>query len=235
MNTPIWLRSGLQRYQALRRRERMLVAVSTLVVVLLGGNALFVAPKTSLTEASSQRLMVVQAELASVGQQLRGMGGVGQDPDAEVKRDLANIRRTLADIDTQLAQTQSALVPPEQMVVFLENILVRSRGLRLVNMRTLPISGVLDAPKDEAAKSGTAAASASAAGTGREMEHLFRHGVELTIEGAYPELLAYLAEVERSPQRLLWSRAQLSVEQHPRAVLKLTVYTLSLDRKWLVI
>ncbi|TLS18641.1 MAG: hypothetical protein FDZ72_07860 [Betaproteobacteria bacterium] len=235
MNTPIWLRSGLQRYQALRRRERMLVAVSTLVVVLVGGNALFVAPKKSLTEASSQRLTVVQAELASVGQQLRGMGGVGQDPDAEVKRDLAHIRRTLADIDTQLAQTQSALVPPEQMVGFLENILVRSRGLRLVNMRTLPISGVLDASKDGVAKSGTAAASASAAGTGREMEHLFRHGVELTIEGAYPELLAYLAEVERSPQRLLWSRAQLSVEQHPRAVLKLTVYTLSLDRKWLVI
>lgn len=235
MNTPIWLRSGLQRYQALRRRERMLVAVSTLVVVLVGGNALFVAPKKRLTEAYSQRLTVVQAELASVGQQLRGMGGVGQEPDAEVKRDLAHIRRTLADIDTQLAQTQSALVPPEQMVGFLENILVRSRGLRLVNMRTLPISGVLDAPKDGVAKSGTAAASASAAGTGREMEHLFRHGVELTIEGAYPELLAYLAEVERSPQRLLWSRAQLSVEQHPRAVLKLTVYTLSLDRKWLVI
>lgn len=235
MNTPIWLRSGLQRYQALSRRERMLVAASALVVVLLGGNALFVAPKTSLAEASSQRLTVVQAELASVGQQLRGMGGSGQDPDAEVKRDLANIRRTLADIDTQLAQTQSALVPPEQMVGFLENILVRSRGLRLVNMRTLPISGVLDAPKDGAAKSGPAAPPASAAGTGREMEHLFRHGVELTIEGAYPELLAYLAEVERSPQRLLWSRAQLSVEQHPRAVLKLTVYTLSLDRKWLVI
>lgn len=232
MNTPTWLRSGLQRYQALNRRERMLVAASALVVALFGGNALFVAPRTALVDATSQRLIAVQAEQSSVEQQLRGMGGAGLDPDAEVKRDLANVRRTLSGVDAQLAQTQSALVPPEQIVGFLENILVRSRGLRLVSMRTLPISGVLEKSKDEAAAKGGAASPASpVAGA----EHLFRHGVELTIEGAYPELLAYLAEVERSPQRLLWSRAKLSVEQHPRAVLTLTVYTLSLDRKWLVI
>lgn len=229
MTTPTWLRSGLQRYQALNRRERMLVAASALVVVLFGGNAAFVAPKAALVDAASQRLIAVQAEQASVEQQLQGMGGAGLDPDAEVKRDLANVRRTLSGIDTQLAQTQSALVPPEQIVGFLENILVRSRGLRLVSMRTLPISGVLEKPKDEAAAKAGAVSPAAGA------EHLFRHGVELTIEGAYPELLAYLAEVERSPQRLLWSRAKLSVEQHPRAVLTLTVYTLSLDRKWLVI
>ena len=59
--------------------------------------------------------------------------------------------------------------------------------------------------------------------------------MEIKLEGGYADLAEYLARLEKSGQKLLWERVSLSAEQHPRLVLTLTVYTLSLDRAWLIV
>ena len=64
---------------------------------------------------------------------------------------------------------------------------------------------------------------------------MYRHGVELTVEGSYADLLAYVRAIEAMPQRVLWAGMQLKVEQHPKVLLSLRLYTLSLDRSWLEI
>jgi MSHA biogenesis protein MshJ len=64
---------------------------------------------------------------------------------------------------------------------------------------------------------------------------LYRHGVELTVDGSYADLLTYLKALEAMPQRVLWGGVQLKVEQHPKATLTLRLYTLSLSRTWLEI
>ena len=64
---------------------------------------------------------------------------------------------------------------------------------------------------------------------------LFKHGVEITVEGSYQELAAYLARLEQAEAKLLWSSVSLSAENHPRLVLTLTVYSLSLERAWLIV
>jgi hypothetical protein len=45
----------------------------------------------------------------------------------------------------------------------------------------------------------------------------------------------YLSELERMPQRMMWNSVSLTVEKYPRNVMVLRVYTLSLDRNWLVV
>lgn len=62
---------------------------------------------------------------------------------------------------------------------------------------------------------------------------IYKHGVELTVQGSYPELLSYLAELEKMPWQLFWGKVKMNVEEYPRATLTLTVFTLSLDKKWL--
>lgn len=62
---------------------------------------------------------------------------------------------------------------------------------------------------------------------------LYRHGVELVLEGSYADLLGYLKAMEALPQRVLWGSASLKVGQHPRTTLTLRVYTLSRDPNWL--
>ena len=64
---------------------------------------------------------------------------------------------------------------------------------------------------------------------------IYKHGIEIRIAGSYNDLLMYLAEIERMPQRIIWNRNKLSTELYPRNEMTLTLYTLSLDKQWLVV
>ena len=55
--------------------------------------------------------------------------------------------------------------------------------------------------------------------------------------GAEPsgQQVSYLQAMEALPQRVLWGSVSLKVEQHPKSVLTLRVYTISRERHWLEI
>ena len=65
------------------------------------------------------------------------------------------------------------------------------------------------------------------------MQLLHRHGVELVVQGSYPDMVAYMAALESMQGQLFWGSASLQVETYPTATLKLVVYTVNLDKKWL--
>ena len=62
---------------------------------------------------------------------------------------------------------------------------------------------------------------------------MFKHGVELTLAGTYLDLLDYLREIEALPDRLYWDRLELAVTDHPMVMLKLTLFSVSVDKTWL--
>lgn len=62
---------------------------------------------------------------------------------------------------------------------------------------------------------------------------LYRHGVELTVRGSYLDMVDYMHALETLPTQLFWGRAQLDADAYPNVRLTLTLYTLSLDRKWM--
>ncbi|WP_294264249.1 hypothetical protein, partial [Propionivibrio sp.] len=123
------------------------------------------------------------------------------------------------------------LVPPERMSALLEDMIGRKSGLRLLSLKTLPVSPLLE-KKAGAEASGAEKSVDKPANTSAG---LFKHGVEIRLEGSYQELTAYLERLEQAKSKLLWSSASLAAEQHPKLVLTLTVYTLSLDRAWLIV
>lgn len=63
--------------------------------------------------------------------------------------------------------------------------------------------------------------------------NIYKHGVEITMQGSYLDLANYVAELEAMPWQLFWSKAKLNVEEYPKTTLTLTLFTLSLDKKWL--
>jgi MSHA biogenesis protein MshJ len=62
---------------------------------------------------------------------------------------------------------------------------------------------------------------------------LYRHGVEVTVRGNYMDMIDYMNALETLPTQLFWGGARLEVEDYPTSRLTLTMYTLSLDSKWL--
>ena len=64
---------------------------------------------------------------------------------------------------------------------------------------------------------------------------LYRHGVEIRLEGSYDDLQVYMAQLEKLPQRLLWGELVYRVIDYPRAEIRLTLYSLSPDKAWLAL
>jgi MSHA biogenesis protein MshJ len=95
------------------------------------------------------------------------------------------------------------------------------------------------APAAAAPASGTPATAAAPPGASAlaasTVEGIYQHGVEIRLAGSYHDLLSYLTDLERMPQRVMWNSASLTVDTYPRNVLVLRVYTLSLDKNWLIL
>lgn len=207
-----------ERIDAATLRQRLLVFLSAAVVLLLLANALFLQPQRAKqkrfaaeTTQHQKELSVLQAELS------RMVGASGVDPDAASRRRQAALRAELSILNSRLAGEERRFTAPERMRAVLEDLLGRNKGLTLVDLRTLPVVSV--------APSGSPAGA-----TG-----MFRHGIELTVRGRYGDLYEYLQMLEDLPSQLYWSRADLTVTEHPVLTLKLTVHTISFDRAWLVV
>lgn len=95
---------------------------------------------------------------------------------------------------------------------------------------------VADAAKQaaaNAAKTAPPAPAAPAAPPPRARSLLYRHGVEMVLQGSYLDMVSYMDALERLPVQLFWGRAALDAAAYPEVKLSLTLYTLSLDDKWM--
>lgn len=216
------------RFDALQMRQRVFV----LVGVVLGTALLFEAMVLQPLEARKKRL---ERQIAEARHNIKLAEVVlsAQEPvvDADaVKRAYREaLRKQLAEIDQSMQGLQRGLVPPERMGKLLEEMLSRTRGLQLVTLRTLPVRrldpGASTAAEKPAAKPGT-----------KDSERtVFQHGYEVTLQGSYAEVHAYLSQLEKLPWRMFWGRISVDAEQHPRLRVTLTVLTLSLSKAWLVV
>lgn len=216
------------RYSALSRREKWLVAAAAVLGPILIGKALILDPQLvrihALERSIAQQAVSVtemQAQVGSLQQRLQN------DPDAAAKAELAALLAEQARLDGDIRQSGRSLVRPEEMNGLLERLLARHAGLRLLSLKTLAPRSVL-ADKEGATKSENGKPA-------EKLVDLYRHGVEIRLEGSYGELQAYLLQLEQLQQRLLWGSLHYKVTDYPKAEMSLMVYTLSPDRAWLAL
>lgn len=220
------------RWRALQRRfdqralrERLLMTGAAVALMLLLADALWLGPALKDFRSARSQQAAAQAALAALQADADRLADQGQQQNRARQAELAAWRDRVRDGEAALRQHQDALVGPDRMVELLEHLLARHGAVRVRAMRSLGRSDLL-----AAAATGPAPTPAAAPGPG-----LYRHGVELELEGGFADLLAYLRAMEALPQRVLWGSVSLKVEQHPKSVLTLRVYTLSRERHWLEI
>jgi MSHA biogenesis protein MshJ len=220
------------RYAAMSRREKLLVATALIVVPLLAGEMLILegqrtrnATLAGSIEQQSASATEMQTQVLLLQQQLQ------VDPDARAKAEIAALMAEQQMLEKDLLAVGQSLVPPEQMNELLEQLLARHRGLRLVSLKTMKPQSVMGEPE----KDGAAAAAPRKEQVADQRFDLYRHGVEIRIEGSFAELQAYLVQLEELKERLLWGYLQYEVGEYPKAEMSLMVYTLSADRTWLAL
>jgi MSHA biogenesis protein MshJ len=218
-----------RRFDALNARERLMVFAAG--VAIIAGLAFMLAidgalTKQKLLEARAQKARNDLAQLQHQNADLSRL--LTQDPDAQANQRIEELKRRLGGYDNELRGVQQGLVPPRQMVKVLEDMLNRDARVRLLKLRTLPVSALVDS-----ATGSVASASAKAAPTGKNL--VYKHGLELTLEGSYLDLLDYQSKLEKLPWRMFFARTTINSVDYPKVFMTVTLYTLSLEEAWLVV
>ncbi len=215
------------------QRERTLIFVMALVVVASMLNALLIDPLLARKKRLTQEVGLQETQLQEVRGQIQAIVTSGRsDPDAPARARLAALEQKKAQTDATLQSVQQSLVAPDSMAHLLEDVLSQNRNLKLVALKTLPISGVLDAPDSKPV-------AGQPAGTKPEEQakpvgpSIYKHGVEITVAGSYADLTQYLDALEKLSWQMYWGKAEMRVEEYPRVTLTITLYTLSMEKTWL--
>ena len=219
-----WLKlSG--RIDGMSLRERIAIFVASVAVLLFLIDSVVLEPMFARNRqlADQIRQQNMRLETANNGVALQ-MAAFSGNPDAAAELQLAGLKRDAAAMAGSLRAMQHGLVAPEKMGQLLQQLLRSNGNLKLISLRTLPVTGM-----------GGAAAAADGKAAPAQRELLYRHGVEVVLQGGYLDMLDYMEALEGSPQQVFWGRAQLDARNYPASTLTLTLYTLGLDEKWMTL
>jgi MSHA biogenesis protein MshJ len=192
-----WTRAA-RRIDALTLRERVIMFVSLAVAMAALADALVLSPQGAEQKALVAQVRQQAGELAALRGQLLAST---QPPGADTPQGrLQQVRAERQAVDEQIRQRvggEAAGLPE-----LLGKVLRRHERLTVLRLATA-------APAPAAADADDAA--------------LPQLGVDLSLAGSYPDLVAYLAEIERTLPGVRWSELQIS-SADPSAVLKVRVY-----------
>lgn len=215
---------------AMAQRERVLVFLAVLAVLLFIPFQFVIDPALGAIKGLKAQSATSQAAIAALEPQLRELQArIAVNPDDEIRSRLAAIDAELAGIDASLARMQSGLVEPARMTEVVRTLVARHPRLQVVALRTLPAAPLVERPAEGSSPAGSPPAAP------RGEAGLYKHGLELTLEGRYSDLMDYAAQLEGMPTRVLWSRTRIDATGYPKVRMTLTVFTLGLDRTWLTL
>jgi MSHA biogenesis protein MshJ len=254
--TRAWAQAG-RAFNRRERRERVLLICAAAVMTLwlcglgwLDGAWLHMAQQRQQAAGAADALITLQDDAARMHalhqarlqqaraelQQLREQLGVGSARSGA---------GTGVGNSATLWPAVPGLVEPQEMLPLLQELLGRQHGLRLRSLQSLGQTALnetglplapgqnLPAGAPTPALTGAGRSPGATTSTGTSTGPiLYRHTVELGVEGSYADLLAYLQALEALPHKLLWGPLKLDVERHPTVLLKLEVYTLSPQTAW---
>lgn len=217
---------------ALKTRERVLtgIAVSGVLGILIWALAIDPAAVTSkrvLSQIETHNATITTAEQ----QKTQLVAQLAQHPDAALETRIAEIDQQIAELDKTLGEKSRGLVAPDRMTGLVKGMLQSNANLRLVSLRTLAATPLVE-PKETSPEN---AQDKAATVPVRIHGGVYKHGIELTVEGSYLDLMRYTEQLEAMPTQVMWQRTRVDATDFPRVRMTLTLFTLSLEKTWLTL
>lgn len=214
------LRDAIASFDALSVRERVLILVTVVVAIALP--MLMYAIEPAQKEQAKLGVLVakMKAENATQVLELATLKAQNQkDPNALLQEQITQLQQQIAALNARLQSRAERLITPQQMLGMLEQVLNSQRQLQLISLAKG--EPVRFQPPGQPQPTPT------------QGEGIYRHDLELVVEGGFFEVLAYLQALEQLPKSFFWDGLDYQVETYPRARVTLRVHTLSTAEGWL--
>ena len=244
-----------RRFDQCAPRERLLMLGAAAAVALMLADWLWLSPALNQLQAARRDRNAARGQIEALVSENRSTSERARGLQQQQLAELRQWRSRVQAGDVSLRRHEESLVGADRMLDLLSKILARTAQVRVRAMTSLGRSDLLSAtlagsagtaaqvtltggsPAASPANAGANAGANTSANAGATVPPptLYRHGVELVLEGGYVELTQALKTLEALPQHMLWGSLALRVERHPLSTLTVRVYTLSRDRHWLEI
>ncbi len=206
-----------QKFEAITERERILVIITGVVVILMLGYVSLVEPVVLKAEREQRSLAVKKAELLTVESQIAMVqNDLIKDPNDPLKSRIAALSKDLSETEQQLQQQTRDIVPAKQMSRVLRELLKQSSVVRLEDMESVPVVTLSVDEQDQASQI-----------------QLYQHGMKLVLSGSYFDIHAYLDAIESLPWRFYWRSFEYRVADYPRGEAEIELYTLSTNMEFI--
>lgn len=213
------IKPAIEKINHLSLRERILVLLACLIVMQQAWDSLVWIPANQQHDALVAKETRVNEDMLQLQIDLKLLTAESnQDPDRDIKRQIATLENHLISVKKKIDETQASLVSPSEMAKLLEQLLISEKSLELRKLETLDSVALI--PVAEKAQN-------------KGSFQVYRHGFSIEFEGSYMATLRYIEALEKLPWKFFWDGVEYRVEQYPGSVVKLNLYTLSLSEGWI--
>ncbi|KAF3998990.1 MSHA biogenesis protein MshJ [Glaciimonas immobilis] len=217
-----------------------MIFIGVLFIIILLLNAFLFGPQFDRQKKMSLHIQTNQAKIAlmqtTIQEKVRARAF---DPNISDNALLKKLQEQSLQLRSELLGLNNVLVKPENMTSLLQDILKRNGALRLISLNTLPVTSLTPAgsnevkdPADKTRVAEVTKAVAPASAT-QTSGGVYKHSVEIVVQGTYPDMVRYMSTLEALPWQIFWGKATMQTNTYPEATFNLTLFTLSLDEKWL--
>lgn len=208
-----------QWYDQRPQRERIILLVCAVVVLIFLLNLLVLQPFSAQRKVARREITDLKVSLAKLNAQetvIRSREGI--DPDRENRLRLAVLEDESNQLQQQLKDNIVNLVSPQEMPELLKDLLTQQKELQLISLENLSPELLKLDQKIEADV---------------VIPTLYRHRLRMEFSGDYLTMLKYLRQLEQLPRAMVWEEVEIETQKYPEATVRLQVYTLSLTEGWI--
>lgn len=213
-------------------RERALIFFTLLALIFVVWNFLFQAQidrerlnlKTEADKLSAEKT-AAETQITSLTLAL------ASDPAIAKKNEIDKLQRDIADVEESLAGLSQGLISANQLPKVLEEVLLRTASVKLLQVRTLAATELQLTTLNGALPLSTGSSLAKGSSAGAAVQQIgagvYKHGVLIRVAGGYQQLIQLMGELEALPWKFYWESLDYTVTQYPEAEIDIRVFTLS--------
>lgn len=216
------IRQSVKQFDVLEERERLLISVTVLGLLVISWFTFGVEPVLNKIEKTDKDIVSLHSEVNENLKRIKIIvNELANHPDNKLENDVARLEKSLVGMDAEIRELSSNYVPASKMTVLLRKLFSDSEGLVLKSLKNLPSESVSQNANQE-----TLGADSFILG-------LYRHGMEMELEGDFYQIRTFLLKAKELQWNLHWQEIDYEVVEYPYANVKLRVFTFSTDKAWI--
>lgn len=215
------------RFAAFSARERILVVAVVVALLYAVADLTWFSPQQAAAKRLQDQVKLQAGQLESMAKAVAELAKNRPAAPTQQQIDREALIQPVRDAEA-LVTRASADLRPGDVIRTLSNA---APGVRLAGLKTLPSQVVFDPSTIIPARPASAASATAVASLAPPFPRLYRHRVEVAVQGPYPAVAGYMQALEKSLQGVLWESLRMEAK-YPETTMRFTLGILSTQQEF---